>query len=61
MDWILSNDDGAIAYDIPSMDLGNGGRTYPVNASVQAALTGTAFEDATLGTSFSASTFPTVP
>lgn len=58
---ILKNENGAIALDIPSMKVSGGDKEYPVNESVLANLTGTAFNDATLGTSLGISLFPTVP
>lgn len=60
-DFLVTNDDGAIAVDIPSMTLGNGARELPVNESVRVALTGTAFVDAALGTSVGISLFPAYP
>jgi hypothetical protein len=61
MDWIVENDDGVIATDIPSMTLGNGGRDLPVNESVKVNLTGQAFLDPILGTSIGVSIIPFVP
>lgn len=61
MDFILKNTDGVIGVDIPSMTLGNGARELPVNETVQVALSGTAFRDATLGTSMGLSLIPVVP
>lgn len=61
MDFILENADGGIAYDFPSMTLGNGGRDIPENQSVLVNLTGTAFQDETLGTSIGVSIFPITP
>lgn len=61
MDFILTNDDGAIAIDIPSMTLGGGDKEFPVNESVLMNLTGQAFRDTTLGTSIGISLFPIVP
>jgi len=58
MDWIVRNDDGAIAVDVPSMTLGNGQRSFPVNETVTAQLTGQAFIDPTFGTSIGVSLFP---
>lgn len=60
MEMIVKTDDGAIVTDIPSMSLGNGGRELPVNESVQVALTGEAFIDATLGTVIGISILPIV-
>lgn len=61
MDFVLRNDDGAIGIDIPSMTLGGGGKEFPINESVQLALTGEAFADPTLNTSIGVSLFPVVP
>lgn len=61
MDFIIDNDDGAIAVDIPAMTLGGGGRDLPVNESVLINTTAQAFEDPTLGTSIGVSVFPIVP
>ena len=44
---ILSNDDGAVAIDIPSLTFGGGDREYPVDQSVLVNLTGEAFNDPT--------------
>jgi hypothetical protein len=61
MEWWVTNDDGAIAVDIPSMTLGGGGRDFPVNETILCNLTGEAFEDADLGYSVGISTFPVYP
>lgn len=62
MDFILRNDDGeAISVDIPSLTLGDGTRSYPLNETVLINMTGQAFQDETLGTSIGVSTFPAVP
>jgi hypothetical protein len=61
MDFILTNDNGAMAIDIPAMTLGGGDKEFPVNESVLLNLTGQAFGDATLGTSIGISLFPIVP
>lgn len=58
MDFIVKNDDGAIAIDIPSMTLGGGKVDLPVNQSILINTTGMAFQDATLGTSLGISIFP---
>jgi hypothetical protein len=61
---ILANDNGAFAFDLPSMTFGGGDREYPVDQSVLVNITGEAFNDPTgtipnvsLGISF----FPVVP
>jgi hypothetical protein len=61
MDTLLTNDDGALAIDIPSMTLGGGDKEFPVNESVLMNLTGQAFQDSILGTSIGISLFPVVP
>lgn len=61
MEWIINNNDGGFAVDIPSMKLGGGGKELPVNESVLISFTGAAFEDATLGYSMSVSIFPYLP
>lgn len=58
MDFVVKNDDGTIAVDIPSMTLGDGSREYPVNESVLINTTVEAFEDPTLGTSVGISVMP---
>ena len=61
MDLLLQNDDGAIAFDIPAMTLGDGSKEFPVNESVLMNLTGQAFGDPILDTSIGISLFPVVP
>jgi hypothetical protein len=56
MDFVVKNDDGVIAIDIPSMTLGGGSRSFPVNESVLISVTGEAFADPTLNTSIGVST-----
>ena len=58
MDFVIKNDDGVIAVDVPSMTLGGGGREYPVNESVLMNTTGLAFQDDILGTSVGISIIP---
>lgn len=58
MDFIVKNDDGVIAVDIPSMTLGGGGREFPINESVLINTTAQAFQDTLLGTSVGISLFP---
>lgn len=58
MDFIMKNDEGVIAVDIPSMTLGGGGREYPENESVLLNVTSEAFKDKTLGTSVGISVLP---
>lgn len=61
MDFLLQNDDGAIGLDIPSLTLGGGARAFPVNESITISVDGTAFQDATLGTSLGVTEFPYFP
>lgn len=61
LDFILTNDDGGFAVDVPSLTLAGGGRSFPRNESVKVSLTGEAFADDTLDTSIGISTFPYLP
>ena len=61
MDFIIGNDDGQIAVDIPSLTLGGGDKELPVNESVLINTTAQAFEDPTLGTSIGISEIVAVP
>jgi len=61
MDGLFRNDNGAIAFDIPSMTLGDGSLDLPVNESVITNVSGEAFKDVLLGYSISFSLFPQVP
>lgn len=61
MDFLIKNDDGAIAVDLPALTLGGGGLEFPVNESVLINTTSNAFQDPTLGTSIGISIFPVVP
>ena len=58
MDFILKNDDGVVAVDVPSMTLGGGDREFPVNESVLINTTAQAFGDTRFGTSIHLSIFP---
>ena len=60
-DTILTNSDGAIAIDVPSLTFGNGAKEFPRDQTVLINLTGQAFEDSSLGTSVGISLFPVVP
>ena len=60
-DMILRNDNGAVAVDIPALTFGGGDKEFPLDESVLINLTGTAFQDPTLGTSVGVSLFPVVP
>lgn len=61
MDFSISNDDGAIMVDVPSLTLGGGGRDFPVNESILINVTAQAYGDTTFGNSLSVSMFPFVP
>lgn len=61
MDFGVSNDDGAIMFDIPSMTLGDGSHEFPVNETVLLNMTCEAHEDPVLGNSLGVSKFPFVP
>tara|TARA_R110000744_G_scaffold380215_1_gene500239 strand:- start:36079 stop:37599 length:1521 start_codon:yes stop_codon:yes gene_type:complete len=61
MDFLLENDDGAVALDIPSMTLGGGTKNYPVNESIKISVTGEAFGDTTLDTSIGFTEYPYFP
>lgn len=58
MDFIVKNDDGVVAVDLPSVTLGGGDREFPVNESVLVNTTAQAFQDDTLGTSIGVSILP---
>ena len=58
MDFILRNENGVILVDIPSMNLGGGGREFPVNESVLINLTAEAYRDNLLDTSLGVSIIP---
>lgn len=61
MDFSISNADGAIMVDIPSLTLGGGGRDFPVNESILINTTAQAYGDTVLESSMSVSMFPFVP
>ena len=61
LDFIITNDDGAISVDIPALTLGGGGLELPVNESVLINTVANAFQDSVLGTSIGISIFPVVP
>lgn len=58
---ILRNQDGAIAVDLPTLTLGGGGRTFPLDEAVRVSLTGATFTDPVLGHDIGISLFPFVP
>ena len=61
LDAVIRNNNGAVAVDIPSLTLGDGAKSFPVNESVTISLSGQSFNDATLGTSVGISTIPGAP
>lgn len=61
MDFLMRNDDGAIAVDIPSATMGSDGKEFPINESVLINLTVQAFVDPILNTSLGVSLFPVFP
>lgn len=56
-DAAIANDDGVLIFDVPSMTIGGGGRSYPANAAVTITGTGDAFEDDDHGASIMISQF----
>lgn len=60
-DVLMRNDDGAIHLDIPSLTLGGGARSFPVNETIRISVTGSAFEDDTLNTSLGFTSYPYFP
>jgi hypothetical protein len=61
MDFILQNSDGAVAFDLPSVTIGDGGREFPINESITVKAAIKAFKDPTLDTSIGISLFPHIP
>ncbi len=61
MDFAVTNDNGAILVDIPSMTLGAGDKEFPVNESILINITAQAFGDPILNTSIGFSKFPYKP
>lgn len=49
LDFCLSNDDGALHFDIPAMTLGGAGKNYARNETVKLDIDSKAFEDGILG------------
>lgn len=60
-DFIIKNDDGALAFDIPAMTLGGGDLELPRNESIRINTTGMAFRDTVLDYTLGVSMFPAVP
>ena len=61
MGFVVRNEDGAIAFDIPSMTLDGGGRDFPENETVLINTTAQAFFDPVFGYSLGISIIPKVP
>ena len=61
LDLFFKNGDGAIAFSIPAMTLGDGSLELPVDETVLLNVTGEAFEDPTTGASLSISLIPAIP
>lgn len=57
LDFRLNNDDGTLAFDIPSLTLGGGARSFPVNETVLISTTGEAYADDTFNTSIGITIF----
>ena len=58
---VMRNDNGMIAFDMPEMTLGGGGREFPVDQSVLVSITGGSFTDTTFGHDIGITIFPAVP
>lgn len=58
---IARNSDGGFALDLPSISLGDGTPSFPVNEAVNISLSGESFQDETLSTSIGVSLFPHLP
>ena len=61
LDLYLQNNDGVLAFSIPSMTLGDGTKELPADETVALNISGEAFEDATTGASLNVSFIPAVP
>ena len=61
IDWQFRNAQGGIAFDVPSMKLGGGGKEFPRDQIVLINTTGEAFKDAIFGTSIGVTLFPVLP
>lgn len=61
MEFILTNGDGAIVIDIPSMTLGDGSYEFPTNETVLINIAGEAHGDNVFGTSIGISVLPFAP
>lgn len=61
MDFCLINSDGAFYVDIPSLTLGDGSKSFPVNEKVKIALSNSAFGDTEMGHTIGITYFPYIP
>jgi hypothetical protein len=61
LQFIMLNEDGAIAVDMPELTLGGGGREFPVDQSVLVNITGASFTSNTFGHDLGVSLFAAVP
>lgn len=61
MDFMFKNSDGGIVIDLPSVTIGDGGKTFPVDKAVKISAKFNPFGDATLNTSLGISLFPVLP
>jgi hypothetical protein len=61
LDMYLRNNDGVLAFGVPSMTLGDGSKDLPTDETVLLNLTGEAFEDPVTGASLAVSFIPSVP
>ena len=58
---ILFNEDGALAWDLPSLTMGDGTKEFPVDQSVLVNISGATFTDSTFGHDLAVSLFAQVP
>lgn len=58
---LLKNEDGGIAFDIPELTFGGGGREFPVDQSVLVNITGESFTSSSYGYDIGMTIFPVVP
>jgi len=61
MAFVLRNEDGAIAIDVPSAKLSGGGREFPRDQTVLVNVTAESFTDPTYGHDVGTTIFPVVP
>lgn len=61
LDFNLSNDDGAIYFDIPSMTLGNANKSFDRDEEIKLDIDGNAFEDNIFGYVLGVTMFPYTP